>query len=146
MAEDESKTPAQPPEDKKTETTVPPKFDIDSLMNEIMEEERAKREEQDKKLKNIEEKSLSQDELKEALKGVLKSQSKSIEEVKSSYEEKINKMQEQLNNISNGTKVPPQVENKPFQAPAESNPQAEMDKLKEENYDLWCLKHFGVLR
>lgn len=148
MAEEDKGSQNVPPSE--PQGTVEPQgnnaFDIDSLMNEIVEEEKKAREEQDKKIKEIENKSLSRDELKDALKGILKKQSSSIEEIKTGYETKIDELQSQLNNISKGSKAPVTVDGEPFKAPSEPNPQAEMDKLKEENYDLWCLKHFGVIR
>ena len=136
-------TEAKPVEKVESKT---PNFDIDSLMTEIMDEEKAARAVQDKKIKDIESNSLSPEQVKEALKGVLKSQSKSLEDVKSAHEKQLLDLQEQLNNISSGTKAPAKVEGEPFKAVKETSPEDAMAKLKEEDYNLWALKHFGVLK
>jgi len=129
------------------EPVAPNAFDINSLMSEIMEEEKAARAAQEKKIQELKDGSLNPEQVKEALKGVLKNQAKSLEDVKTAQAEQIKQLQEQLDNISNGTKAPKQVEGEPFKAPkGEQTREEMMAELKEKDYNLYALKHFGVLK
>ena len=138
------KTPAEPPKEpvtppKEPEHKQPASFDIDALTKEILDDEKKAREEQASKLKDLEDNSVKQGEIKSAVKEVLKKQMQE----KTKQEERINELEKQISDIRGGTKTPPVVEPKPFQAPNGKPPQ---EVVTAENYDKWVLKKFGVLK
>lgn len=111
-----------------------------SLRQEIAEEEAKAKEANAQKLKELEEKSYSKDEVKEMMKAMLKEQQKTAQESQVTKEE-IEAMKNKLDEKS-GSQIQTEVEETPFKAPEITETKT---KQKQELTDEWVLKQKGLI-
>ena len=126
----EEKTEAKAPEVTEEVKTDNTDALFQSLRQELAEEEAKSRQEQESKIKDLEEKSFSKEEVKDMMKALLKEQAQAKEEIES--------VKSKLDDKS-GSKVQTEVEDRPFKAPTKSEP--EMVELTDE----WVLKQKGII-
>lgn len=116
---------------------------MESVKQELVDEDKASKEAQAKKIAELESKSYSKDEVKDMMKAVLKQQAENnatSTKTKEELETEMASLKEKLDEMS-GSQINTQVEDKPFKSQKESV--SEDDKV--ELTDEWVLKQKGLI-